>query len=236
MQFTQEARLKHDKIDLINEKITQVSALQKTELAQLEALRARKQLRNDRAKRIFNLQQWIDTQRRTLATMDRPILQEPKKAIGAADLEGAGIMVRPDDFPDEARQWAISAGVPLASHGAHYAHTALPPELAALSKQLKPQLDRLPSTAVLRQRVQAYTPHNAALTQHSRSLKQQDGELEAKYRKVVSLCTHVDEDQVDEVLNNLTRALESDTSDAVEGGRVKDFLRKLENVEPMGRG
>ena len=51
------------------------------------------------------------------------------------------------------------------------------------------------------------------------------------YRKVVSLCTKVDEDRVDSVLEGLVQALDSDPLDGVEVGRVREFLRKVEGVE-----
>lgn len=62
-------------------------------------------------------------------------------------------------------------------------------------------------------------------------LKEKDGQLEVMYRKVVSLCTKVEEERIDGVLESLVAALESDPMDGVEVGRVREFLRKVEGVE-----
>jgi hypothetical protein len=62
-------------------------------------------------------------------------------------------------------------------------------------------------------------------------LREKDGQLEVMYRKVVSLCTKVDEERVDSVLDLLVQALESDPLEGADVGRVKEFLRKVEGVE-----
>jgi len=55
-----------------------------------------------------------------------------------------------------------------------------------------------------------------------------DSELAAKYRKIISMCTGVEEDNVDGVLHNLLRAVESESD--VELGRVRDFLQRVDGV------
>jgi len=50
--------------------------------------------------------------------------------------------------------------------------------------------------------------------------------LAAKYRKIISLCTQVDEESVDEHLESLLRAVESEPDD-VELSRVRDFLSRV---------
>ena len=79
--------------------------------------------------------------------------------------------------------------------------------------------------------MEVYTQNNQSLAQRRRLLKEKDGQLEVMYRKVVSLCTKVDEDRVDSVLEGLVQALDSDPLDGVEVGRVREFLRKVEGVE-----
>jgi regulatory protein SWI6 len=63
-----------------------------------------------------------------------------------------------------------------------------------------------------------------------RGLKGKSLDLEKKYRRVIGLCTRVEEDMVDSVLDNLCRAVDSEHGD-VELGRVRDFLQKVEGVE-----
>lgn len=47
----------------------------------------------------------------------------------------------------------------------------------------------------------------------------------------MSLCTGVPEDQVELLLGSLVKAVESETGDGVEVGRVREFLRKVDFVE-----
>jgi regulatory protein SWI6 len=73
-----------------------------------------------------------------------------------------------------------------------------------------------------------YKGLNASLAAHFTSLKARDSELEAKYRKVVALCTGVEESKVDSVLPQLVQAVESEPENDV--GRVREFLKRVEAV------
>lgn len=228
MQFTQEARLKQDAIDRVNDTIAQLSALQKTEQQKLETLRLRLRARQDRAKRIANLKRWLEPQRHMLAVNAGATNLHEKRRIGYADQEGAGIVIKEDDLPYDLCQ----AGQHLirhASDGPQYLSTPIPP-LAIDHTHMTPLLTSLSST-VLRHRLDVYTQSNASLLQRSRKLKEKDGQLEIMYRKVVSLCTKVPEERVDECINQLLAALDSDPLEGMEVGRVKEFLRKVEGVE-----
>lgn len=229
MQFTQEARIKQDSIDHTNEQIAQLSALQKTEQKRLETLRARSSVRQDRAKRIANLKRWVELQRQNLAVSTNTDLRE-KRQIGYADVEGTNVAIAASDLPPQ----LLAAGEHLttnASDGLSYTSTPLPIDTSFLAQANAGLIAKLPSVATMKHRLEAYTQNNRGLAERSRILKEKDGQLEVMYRKVVSLCTKVDEDRVDSVLEGLVQALDSDPLDGVEVGRVKEFLRKVESAE-----
>lgn len=229
MQFTQEARLKQDTIDRTNETIAQLSALQKTESHRLESLRLRLRARHDRAKRISNLKRWIDLQRKSLAVSTDENLV-PIRQIGHADIEGSHLAISASDLPSQ----LLGAGDHLirkASDGPAYLNTPLPADAAFLTQTNSSLLANLPPIGTLRNRLEVYTKVNCTLAQRSSMLREKDGQLEVMYRKVVSLCTKVDEERVDSVLDLLVQALESDPLEGADVGRVKEFLRKVEGVE-----
>jgi ankyrin repeat protein len=231
MQFTQETRIKQDAIDRTNETITQLSAQQKSEQVCLEALRARTRARQDRAKRITNLHLWLDTQRRVLNVTDPGSLRDGiMRNVGHADVDGAGIAIHPEQLPELLRTVGESISR-KASDGESYLSTPVPLDMVALAQSNKGLAAQLPPSSVLRHRLQAYIVNNEALARRSKMLKEKDGQLEAMYRKVVSLCTRVEEERIDEVLDGLVQALESDPLDAIEVGRVREFLKKVEGVE-----
>lgn len=231
-QYAAETRLKQDSIDRINTTIRELSALQKSESARLEALRTRMRARSDRAQRILNLRRWLDTQRRALSVADPSSLQGAGKVkVGDADKEGAGVSIRLDDLPEHVRQVVRSLNLPPSS-SPDFLKAPIPPiDTTSLSGPQQAYLAHLPSLGVLRSRLEAYAKNNASLAARSKALKQKDGELEAMYRKVVSLCTGVEEGRVDEVVGGLVAAVESETADGVDVGRVREFLRKVEGVE-----
>lgn len=230
MQFTQEARLKQDAIDRTNELITQLSSQQKLEQQKLEALRARLRFRQDRAKRIANLKRWLEPQRHMLSVNAGAKDLHERRQIGYADVEGAGVIINDDDLPFELRQ-AGEHVIRRASDGPSYLSTSLPLDPSSLQHaQFSPLLSQI-STVFLRHRLETYTHTNSALLNRSRILKEKDGQLEQMYRKVVSLCTKVEESRIEECLEGLVAALDSEEGEGVEVGRVKEFLRKVEGVE-----
>ncbi|KAF2228293.1 hypothetical protein BDZ85DRAFT_188949 [Elsinoe ampelina] len=68
------------------------------------------------------------------------------------------------------------------------------------------------SVAQLRAISRGYERNNAALTQENQTLKSKSLDLESMYRRVISLCTSVAEDKVDEMLSGLVAAVESEGS------------------------
>lgn len=81
---------------------------------------------------------------------------------------------------------------------------------------------------VLNARLATYNKLNARLQAHLTQLRARDVELEAKFRKVVALCTGVEEQQVETLLPQLMLAVESEGENDV--GRVREFLRRVEGV------
>jgi ankyrin repeat protein len=82
-------------------------------------------------------------------------------------------------------------------------------------------------------KITAYGSLNTRLSEYLGSLRRRDGELEAKYRRVIALCTGVPEESVDAVLVQLVQAVESEGevgSGGQDVGRVREFLRRVEMV------
>ncbi|RKF59081.1 Start control protein cdc10 [Golovinomyces cichoracearum] len=95
--------------------------------------------------------------------------------------------------------------------------------------ELKSLASSLPPADVLRARVNAYTSTNEALENSVIDFKSKDSELTRKYRKIISLCTGIDENRVEGSIDSLVRSLESEQDD-VELGRVRKFLSRVEAV------
>lgn len=77
--------------------------------------------------------------------------------------------------------------------------------------------------------MQAYTANNENLADEVRSLKSKSSELAGKYRKIISLCTGVSVEDVDDRINLLLRSLESESED-LEVGRIREFLQRVDGV------
>ena len=104
----------------------------------------------------------------------------------------------------------------------------LSPANSTLLPHQRDYLATLPPTAVLKARLIAYRKNNARLETLAKSLQSQSSELEAQLRKVVSLCTGVEENKVDEMVDGLSIAVESEGGEDVEVARVREFLRRVE--------
>uniref|UniRef100_A0A060TE08 ARAD1D11814p n=1 Tax=Blastobotrys adeninivorans TaxID=409370 RepID=A0A060TE08_BLAAD len=85
----------------------------------------------------------------------------------------------------------------------------------------------LPPAVILRARIAAYKRNQSKLESLGNELRNRSAALEHKFRKVVSLCTGVEEDRVDSLLDGLVQAVQSDRDD-VDVTRVACFLRKVE--------
>lgn len=222
-QFSFTMRTKQDVIDATNAKIREYSALQKDELRNVENLQRRAKGRSERQQRISNLRRAIEEQRTLLARNGINASRANLPTVGDADgaVTGGTAVINEKDLPSP----------------------------SSLTSPMTPAqstvLTALPSPAHLRTLIAAYTINNSHLSITLQHLRERSGELEAKYRKVVSLCTGVEESEVEGMLGKLVEAVESEGFDAAEEGRgreaaggssgaqeglgrVREFLRKLD--------
>lgn len=88
----------------------------------------------------------------------------------------------------------------------------------------------LPSSAVLRARIQSLGNRTDVMRKSVGSLKGRSKDVEMKYRRVVALCTGVPESEVDVVVDGLVRAVESEKGE-LEIGRVRRFLGGVDGVQ-----
>ncbi|ODA82729.1 hypothetical protein RJ55_01238 [Drechmeria coniospora] len=89
--------------------------------------------------------------------------------------------------------------------------------------------DMLPSSVVLRARIRAMEGRRDVTRKMVQALKGKSREVEVKYRRVVALCTGVQESEVDAVVDSLLKAVESER-DELDIGRVRRFLGGVEGV------
>ena len=104
-------------------------------------------------------------------------------------------------------------------------------ETNQLSSEQELYLDSLPPVAVLEARLRAYEILNDSAEENLGQLKRQSVTIEKKLCKIVALCTNLDERKVHTMAENLAAAVASDAGDEVDTGRLRDFLRKVENGE-----
>lgn len=87
----------------------------------------------------------------------------------------------------------------------------------------------LPSASVLRARIRAIEGRQDVTRKMVQALKGRSRDVEIKYRRVVALCTGVQEADVDAVVDGLLKAVESER-DELDIGRVRRFLGGVEGV------
>lgn len=196
-------KLRTEQIDRLNQQIRDFSALQKQDLDQLQALQRRLKMRTERQQKIANLKRAVQERKPLKFTSSSLTL------LGQAD----DPLLAEHDPEDASLPDASSEDSPLSSQQRQYASS-------------------LPSLPELRTRLNAYMSNNQQLGSQAAELKDRSGELEALYRKVVSLCTNVPEDKVEENLASLVAAVESERGGLgrEEVGRVREFLMKVDGV------
>jgi hypothetical protein len=91
------------------------------------------------------------------------------------------------------------------------------------------QIAQLPGAAVLRARINALSEVSAQTQRAVEALRARSKDRELKYRRLVALCTHRPESEVDTLLDTLTRAVESEKGE-LEIARVRRFLGGVEGV------
>ncbi|KAL8780538.1 MAG: hypothetical protein Q9213_006434 [Squamulea squamosa] len=106
-----------------------------------------------------------------------------------------------------------------------------PSDLDSLSSSI-PQneyLDYLPPTSILQARAEAYRANNEQLEIQIKALNDQSLELEENLKKVVQVCTKVeDAAMLEEMLPRLLQAVECERGEELEASRLVELLRKVE--------
>lgn len=94
-----------------------------------------------------------------------------------------------------------------------------------LSPEQNKFLSLLERAEVVRGRTAAYQQHNTDLETRANKLRAMSHELEERYRKIVSICTGVEADKVDDMMESLLQAVVSEHKEHVDLGKVRDFLK-----------
>ncbi|KAI9839101.1 MAG: transcriptional regulator swi6 [Sclerophora amabilis] len=209
--FVAQSKIKQDLIDATHAGLRECSVMLGDERRKLAVLQKKAADRVDRKRKIVNL-------RRALSEKDNQLQNGIYKddathvlEIGAADSD---MGVNAEGLPQSA-----------------LAGDQGPFDLSQLDQNQFNYLESLPSSAALSARLSAYTTNNTRLKEQASQLRSQSSKLEDNYRRVISLCTKVAESEVDKLLGNLVAAVESEGGDVVDLGRVRDFLRKAEDVD-----
>ena len=198
---------KTTQIDKLNAQIQELSAVAKTESDQLATLQRRAKVRSERASKVANLKRIIEERHRSGRKTSK------SASPGDADVPASSVLQLAEQLPHNTNDPAQIAG------------------------QLTPNLQdailtQTPSSAELRSIAKAYEANNAQLSARSTQLRSRSTQLEYLYRKVVSLCTGVAEEKVEDSLGALLAAVESERGalGREEAGRVREFLIKVEGV------
>ncbi|KAF2136811.1 uncharacterized protein K452DRAFT_329500 [Aplosporella prunicola CBS 121167] len=236
-QFNAEIRLKQDLIDRTNATIQSLSTQQRQLSATLTALQRRARARSERAQRIANLRAATKEQRARLmrgggVSVMQAMDASPKEVVGDADAKAAGLaLVGHVHLPPTPTTTTTTTTTTTNATAGASANANANTDLASLSPQTQHLLHALPPPQRLRNLLAAYGSATSTLRERAAGLRARNGALERQYRKVVALCTGVPEGSVDELLVGLVRAVESETGEGVEVGRVREFLRKVDWVE-----
>lgn len=202
---------KQAQIDTIHAQLRDASAALGKDRSRLDEERQKAKEREERKLKIANLRRAAEEERARLTQMQQQYGQmngEIEMRLGDAD-----------------KGLAIPAGTVPANILSNI--NPNPHQSPVLDQAQRQLLASLPPTHVLRARVNAYTANNDALTESVRSLQAKNSELATKYRKIISLCTGVEEDNIDDTIHNLLRSLESEP-DTVDLGRIREFLQRVE--------
>lgn len=201
--FKSELQQKQSLIDQTHAKLRESTSLLAEERRQLASLQQRAITRHQLRQECANLRRANALHREEFVRSGAPgVLKEDVK-IGEAD---AGLQIDTKLF-----------------------NAATDPD--HLTEQQLAALAAMPSTAVLKARTEAYEVTNQRLGLEETRLKSQSFELEAQMRRIVALCTGVEEAKVDEMLESLKAAVDSERWGEVDVGRVREFLRKVERAE-----
>jgi regulatory protein SWI6 len=208
--FAAEMKEKKEILDRTNAALKESGSSLAEERRRLEDARSRVREKDELEQKINNLRQATARLRAELGSMNPPPTIQKDVTVGQADkgldLDGQ-LPIIAQVFPN---------GDADPSSVMNQDHAIL--------------LARLDKAKVMSGRSQVYQRHNQQLEQMAKTLKARSGELEERYKKIVSLCTGADEDKVDDLLDNLVQAViseQKEMGDNSQLGRVRDFLRMV---------
>ena len=200
--FKSELQQKQSLIDQTHLKLREATSSLADERRRLESLQQRANVRQDLRAKIENLRR-----------ANAQCRNESAKSMNGGPVEAA---LKSDIAVGEA-----DAGLLVDA-------SLLPTSTQNMTPQQAEYLASLPPPAVLAARLKAYQRTNARLEAQAKNLQSKSSGLETQMKRVVGLCTGVEEGKVDEMLEGLKAAVESERGEEVEVGRVREFLRKVE--------
>lgn len=196
-------RSRTEQIDSLNTQIRESSTLQKQEQDDVNELKERVRLRGERHAKIANLKRSIAEKRQRQSSQNQPLSPSDVDLPWLSEENTATLLSSSPDLHDSPTR-----------------------------SQRSLLQTSLPSSQILQTQLSAYTAHSRSLQKQANDLQSRSLSVEAMYRKVVSLCTGVEEDKVEESLPNLVAAVESERGGVGIGevGRVREFLRRVDGV------
>jgi regulatory protein SWI6 len=213
VDFTSELREKQEMLDNTNKALKDSGNALVEERRQLEDLQARAREKDELKQKIQNL-------KRSANELRNEISQGEPEMNGVMDNVSVGEADKGLDFDGQLEE------IPHVFPGGD----PNPREILTQEQMAFLSALDLERAEVLSGRVKAYQQHNEGLEQRTRELKSKSRELEERYKKIVSLCTKVDVESVDQVLDSLLQAVVSEQKENVELGRVREFLRMVQGV------
>jgi len=208
-EFSKEMDKKQAVIDDLHMQLRDASGELGEQRRRLDGLQAEMNERESRKRKASNLMRAYEEERSRLSQLQAQYGQvsgDSEVQLGEAD---TGLGISPKASPVLSKVTSDHQGPIIGGTDRQFLSSALP------------------SLAVLRARVNAYADNNKALESNVRGLQSKSSELANKYRTIIGLCTGVEDTKVDEQLDNLLRAVESEPTD-VELARVRDFLLRIE--------
>ena len=210
--FAAEIKEKKEILDKTNAALKESGTTLADERRRLEDARSRVREKDELEQKIINLRQATAKLRAELALVEPPAKIHDNIAVGEAD-KGLDLDGR---LPLVAQ--AIQAG-------------ELDPNNLAMTQEQATLLGSLERAEVMSGRANVYQRHNQQLEQMAKTLKARSGELEERYKTIVSLCTGADEEKVDELLDHLVQAVISEQKEMSSNSqlsRVREFLRLVQ--------
>ncbi|KAJ9630370.1 transcriptional regulator swi6 [Knufia peltigerae] len=210
--FTSEMKEKKGTLDKTNAALKESGTSLAEERRRLEEVRSKVREKEDLEQRINNLRQANAKLRAELSETDPPTTIQDNVAIGEAD-----------------KGLDLDGQLPMVAH--LFADGETDPSTMNLTQEQANFLGCLERAEVLSGRAKVYQRHNQQLEHMAKTLKARSGELEERYKKIVSLCIGQDEDKVDGLLDHLVQAVVSEQKEMGNDsqlGRVRDFLRLVQ--------